>query len=44
MPTQAERSAATRTRLLDATLDCLVELGWAGTSTTEVVALSLIHI
>jgi len=38
MPTQAERSAATRTRLLDATLDCLVELGWAGTSTTEVVA------
>jgi len=38
MPTQAERSAATRTRLLDATLDCLVELGWAGTSTTEIVA------
>jgi AcrR family transcriptional regulator len=32
-----ERSAATRARLLDATLDCLVELGWAGTSTTEVV-------
>jgi AcrR family transcriptional regulator len=36
-PTQAERSAATRTRLLDATIDCLVELGWSGTSTTEVV-------
>jgi AcrR family transcriptional regulator len=33
----AERSAATRARLLDATLECLVELGWAGTSTTEVV-------
>ena len=26
-----------RVRLLDATIDCLVELGWAGTSTTEVV-------
>jgi len=36
-PTKAERGAATRTRLLDATIDCLVELGWAGTSTTEVV-------
>ena len=35
--TQAARSAATRERLLDATIDCLVELGWAGTSTTEVV-------
>jgi AcrR family transcriptional regulator len=35
--TQPERSAATRARLLDATLDCLVELGWARTSTTEVV-------
>jgi AcrR family transcriptional regulator len=35
--TKAERGAATRTRLLDATIDCLVELGWAGTSTTEVV-------
>ena len=34
---KAERGAATRTRLLDATIDCLVELGWAGTSTTEVV-------
>jgi AcrR family transcriptional regulator len=37
MATQAERSAATRTRLLDATVECLVELGWSGTSTTEVV-------
>lgn len=36
-PTKAERGAATRTRLLDATIDCLVELGWSGTSTTEVV-------
>jgi AcrR family transcriptional regulator len=33
----AERSAATQARLLDATIDCLVERGWAGTSTTEVV-------
>lgn len=35
--TKAEQGAATRVRLLDATIDCLVELGWAGTSTTEVV-------
>jgi AcrR family transcriptional regulator len=35
--TKAERSAATRVRLLDATIDCLIELGWSGTSTTEVV-------
>ena len=33
----AERSAATQVRLLDATIECLVELGWAATSTTEVV-------
>jgi AcrR family transcriptional regulator len=33
----SERSAATRERLLDATIEALVELGWAGTSTTEVV-------
>jgi AcrR family transcriptional regulator len=32
-----ERSAATRAKLLDATIDALVEVGWAGTSTTEVV-------
>jgi AcrR family transcriptional regulator len=35
--TQAERSASTQARLLDATIECLVERGWAGTSTTEVV-------
>ena len=34
--TQAERTAATRARLLDATLQSLAELGWARTSTTEV--------
>ena len=34
--TQEERSAATRARLLDATIECLVELGYAGTTTTEV--------
>ena len=36
--TQEERRARTRTRLLDATVDCLVELGWSGTSTTEVAS------
>ena len=34
--TQAERSAATRARLLDATTACLVELGYAGTTTLAV--------
>jgi AcrR family transcriptional regulator len=34
--TQAERTAATRARLLDATIECLFERGWAGTTTTEV--------
>jgi AcrR family transcriptional regulator len=34
--TQAERSAATQARLLDATLDCLVERGYAGTTTLAV--------
>ncbi|WP_345353801.1 TetR/AcrR family transcriptional regulator [Actinoallomurus liliacearum] len=34
--TQEERRAETQTRLLDATVECLAELGWAGTSTTEV--------
>jgi AcrR family transcriptional regulator len=34
--TQEERSAETRARLLDATIECLVELGYAGTTTTEV--------
>jgi AcrR family transcriptional regulator len=33
----AERSAATQYRLLDATIDCLIDRGWAGTSTTEIV-------
>lgn len=34
--TQEERSARTRTKILDATIDCLVELGYAATSTPEV--------
>lgn len=34
--TQEQRRTAARARLLDATVDCLVELGWTGTSTTEV--------
>jgi AcrR family transcriptional regulator len=33
---QADRSAATRGRLLDAAVSCLVEFGWAGTTTTVV--------
>lgn len=33
---QAERTAAMRQRLMEATIDSLVELGWAGTSTTVV--------
>lgn len=33
---QGERSQRMRTRLLEATIDCLVELGWSGTSTTVV--------
>jgi AcrR family transcriptional regulator len=33
---QEERSRAMRSRLLDATVDCLVERGWSGTSTTLV--------
>lgn len=36
--TQAERREATRGALLDATLECLVERGYAGTTTTEVCA------
>jgi AcrR family transcriptional regulator len=35
--THAERSATTRAALLDATIDCLAELGYAGTTTAEVV-------
>jgi AcrR family transcriptional regulator len=34
--TQEERSAQTRARLLDATIECLSELGWARTTTTEI--------
>ena len=34
--TQAERSATTRTRLLDATISCLHDLGYARTSTPEI--------
>src|SRR3954469_6197931 len=33
---QAERSAATRQALLDATLECLVEVGYANTTTARV--------
>jgi AcrR family transcriptional regulator len=36
--TLEERRVRTQTRLLDATMECLVELGWAGTSTTEVAS------
>lgn len=35
--TQAERTAETRTRLLEATVECVAELGYANTSTTEIV-------
>ena len=34
--TQAERRATTRTQLLDATIVCLHERGYAGTTTTEI--------
>ncbi|WP_240489785.1 TetR/AcrR family transcriptional regulator [Actinomadura atramentaria] len=34
--TQEERRSRTRQRLLNATMECLVDLGWSGTSTTEV--------
>ena len=33
---QGERTRAMRRRLLEATVECLVELGWAGTTTTVV--------
>jgi AcrR family transcriptional regulator len=33
---QGERSRLMRQRLLEATVECLVELGWSGTSTTVV--------
>lgn len=35
---QAQRSAAMRARLLDAAVECLAELGYAGTTTSEIVA------
>lgn len=35
--TQEERSSATREKLLDATIECLVELGYANTTTSEIV-------
>ncbi|MDT5013896.1 MAG: hypothetical protein QOD39_56 [Mycobacterium sp.] len=38
--TQAERSAAMRTRLLDATVDCLVTYGYAGTTTPRVAEIA----
>ncbi len=34
--TQEERSAETRARLLDATIECLIDRGYAGTTTTFV--------
>jgi AcrR family transcriptional regulator len=34
--TQEERSAATREALMDATIECLVDYGYAGTTTTRV--------
>src|SRR5262249_61236914 len=34
--TQAQRTAATRAALLEATVDCLVSRGFDGTTTTEV--------
>lgn len=33
---EQERSRATRQRLMEATVECLVEYGWAGTTTTVV--------
>ncbi|MER5457854.1 TetR/AcrR family transcriptional regulator [Micromonospora sp. NPDC002389] len=35
---QQQRSRATRARLLEATVECLVEHGWSGTTTTVVAA------
>lgn len=36
--TQQERSESTRVALLDATIDCLIERGYGGTTTVEVAA------
>ncbi|ORV95947.1 transcriptional regulator [Mycobacterium kyorinense] len=38
--TQAERSAAMRTRLLDATVECLVTHGYAGTTTPRIAEMA----
>src|ERR1700739_4698659 len=38
--TQAERSAAMRTRLLDATVECLVSHGYSGTTTARVAEMA----
>ncbi|KAA1430902.1 TetR/AcrR family transcriptional regulator [Mycolicibacter arupensis] len=38
--TQAERSAAMRTRLLDATIECLVNYGYSGTTTPRIAELA----
>lgn len=38
--TQAERTAAMRQRLLDATVDCLVAYGYAGTTTSRVAEMA----
>lgn len=38
--TQAERSAATRVRLLDATVECLATYGYAGTTTPRVAEMA----
>ena len=35
-PTQADRSRDTRRKLMEAVVDCLVDVGWAGTTTTLV--------
>ena len=35
---QAERSAETKRRLLEATIDCIVERGYARTTTSEIVS------
>lgn len=38
--TQAERTAAMRTRLLDATIECLVTYGYAGTTTPRIAEIA----
>ncbi|WP_408635469.1 TetR/AcrR family transcriptional regulator [Phytohabitans suffuscus] len=37
---QQERSRATQARLLEATVECLVERGWSGTTTTVVATMA----